>query len=226
MNDRIADARAAGVQTRTGRAIEVNSVLRNTYMLLGMTLGFSALVAYFSMALGVPYLGFLPTLIGFFGLLFLVHKTANSGLGLVMVFAFTGFLGLTLGPILSHYLSVPNGGTLITSALATTAFTFVGLSMFALVTKKDFSFLGKFLFVGFIVLMSAVLLSWIFELSAMHTAISCGFVIFASAAILWQTSEIVHGGETNYILATTTLFVSIYNLFVSLLHIFGIFGDE
>ncbi len=210
---------------RTG-AIEINRVLRNTYLLLGMTLAWSAVVAGVSMALNAPHPGFILTLVGFFGLLFAVHKTANSVWGLFWVFMFTGFLGYTLGPILNVYLSLSNGSQLVASALGTTAVAFVGLSAYALITRKDFSFLSGFLVVGFFVLMGAVLLSWLFDLSGMHTAISAGFVLFASAAILFQTSAIVHGGETNYLLATITLYVSIYNLFLSLLQIFGVMGED
>jgi len=208
------------------REIEVNRVLRNTYMLLGMTLAWSAAVAGVSMAVNAPHPGFILTLAGFFGLLFAVHKTANSSWGLFWVFAFTGFLGYTLGPILNMYLGLANGGQLVTSALGTTAVAFVGLSAYAVTTRKDFSFLSGFLVVGFFVLMGAVLLSWLFDLSAFHTAISAGFVLFASAAILWQTSAIVHGGETNYLIATVVLYTQIYNLFLSLLHIFGVMGDD
>ncbi len=208
------------------REIEVNRVLRNTYMLLGMTLAWSAAVAGVAMAMNAPYLGPIVTLAGFFGLLFAVHKTANSAWGLFWVFAFTGFLGFTLGPILNVYLGLPNGGALVASALGTTAVAFVGLSAYALITRKDFSFLSGFLVVGFFVLMGAVLLSLFFDLSAFHTAISAGFVLFASAAILWQTSAIVHGGETNYLIATVVLYTQIYNLFLSLLHIFGVMGED
>ncbi len=221
----VSTARAA-THPGAGYAVEINKVLRNTYLLLGMTLAFSAVVAGISMALNLPYPGPILYLIGFFGLLFLVHKTANSPMGLVSVFAFTGFLGYGLGPILNMYLGLSNGGTLVAAALGTTAFAFVGLSAYALITRKDFSFLSGFLVVGFFVLMGAVVLGLFMDLGAFHTAISAGFVLFASAAILWQTSAIIHGGETNYILATVTLFVSIYNLFLSLLQIFGVLGDE
>ncbi len=206
--------------------IEVNRVLRNTYMLLGMTLAWSAAVAGGAMALNLPHPGFILLLVGFFGLLFAVHKTANSAWGLFWVFAFTGFLGYTLGPILNVYLQLQNGGMLVTSALATTALAFVGLSAYALITRKDFSFLSGFLVVGFFVLMGAVVLAWLFDLSGFHTAISAGFVLFASAAILWQTSAIIHGGETNYVLATVLLYTQIYNLFISLLQIFGALGED
>lgn len=214
------------IAARTLSSVQVNRVLRNTYLLLSMALAFSALTAMVSMAMNAPHPGLIITLVGFFGLLFAVHKTANSSLGLLFVFLLTGFMGFTLGPILNAYLNLANGPGLVASALGTTAAAFVGLSAFALVTRKDFSFLSGFLVMGFFVLMGAVVLSLFFDLSAFSVAISCGFVLFASAAILWQTSAIVHGGETNYILATVTLFVSIYNLFLSLLHIFGVMGDE
>lgn len=221
-------ARAAGpaaTPVRTG-GMEANRVLRNTYLLLGMTLAWSAGVAGVATAMNAPYPGFLLTLGGFFGLLFAVRRTADSGWGLFWVFAFTGFLGYTLGPVLNVYLHLANGPVLVTSALATTALAFVGLSAYALITRKDFSFLSGFLVVGFFVLMGAVVLSWLFELSAFHTAISAGFVLFASAAILFQTSAIVHGGETNYLIATVVLYTQIYNLFLSLLQIFAGFGED
>ena len=214
------------ISARAAGAVSINKVLRNTYMLLGMTLAFSALMAGVSMAMGAPYLGPIVTLVGFFGLVFAVHKTAHSSLGLLFVFLLTGFMGFTIGPIINAYLSLANGPSLVTSALGTTAAAFIGLSAFAVITRKDFSFLSGFLVVGFFVLMGAVVLSLFFDLSAFSVAISCAFVLFASAAILWQTSAIIHGGETNYIIATVTLFASFYNLFVSLLHIFGVMGDE
>jgi modulator of FtsH protease len=218
----VAYAQAAGAAT----GVEISKVLRNTYMLLGLTLGWSALVAMVSMALNVPYLGPIVTLIGYFGLLFAVHKTANSALGLVMVFALTGFMGLTLGPILSHYMSLANGPSLVASALGCTALAFIGLSAYALVSRRDFSFLSGFLVVGMFVLLGVILAGLFFDLSAFQGAISAAVVLLASALILWQTSAIIHGGETNYILATVSLYVSIYNLFLSLLQLFGMSSDE
>lgn len=225
MADRQMSTASIGAAPAGIAGVEVNKVLRNTYMLLSMTLAFSAVVAGLAMAMNAPYPGFIPVLIGFFGLLFIVHKTANSPWGLFWVFAFTGFMGYALGPILNLYLSLPNGGSIVASAMGTTAIAFVGLSAYALITRKDFSFLSGFLVVGFFVLMGAVLLGFFFELSAFQTAISAGFVLFSSALILWQTSAIIHGGETNYLLATITLYVSIYNILLSLLHIFGIMDD-
>jgi modulator of FtsH protease len=206
--------------------VEINKVLRNTYLLLGLTLAWSAVMATLAVMLNMPPLGPIITLVGFFGLLFAVNKTANSGLGIVMVFALTGFMGFTLGPIVSLYLNLAHGHTLVASALGCTALAFVGLSGYALVTRKDFSFLQGFLVVGFFVLMGVVIASLVFDLSAFHGAISAAFVLFASATILWQTSAIIHGGETNYLQATVTLYVSIYNLFLSLLQLFGIASED
>ena len=159
--------------------------------------------------------------------MFLVHKTANSAMGLLSTFAFTGFMGFTLGPILSAYLTLPNGAALIMNALAMTGATFIGLSAVSLITKKDFGFLANFLTAGAIVLILAMVAGIFLQIPALSLAVSAGFVLFSSAAILYQTSEIVHrSGETNYILATITLYVSIYNLFISLLSILGIMSSD
>lgn len=204
---------------------EVASVLRNTYMLLGLTLAFSAIVAYVSMSMKLPHPGLIITLVGFYGLLFAIHKTQNSGMGLVFTFALTGFMGYTLGPILSAYIGA-GAGDMVANALGLTALVFFGLSAYALVTRKDFSFLSGFLMAGFFVLLGAVLLSLFTEIPGLNLAISAGFVLFSSAAILFQTSAIIHGGERNYILATVTLFVSLYNLFLSLLQLLTAFGSD
>ncbi len=205
---------------------EVSKLFRNTYSLLAMTLAFSAVVAFVSMSLNLPYLGIIVTLVGFYGLLFLTTKLRNSGWGLVSTFAFTGFLGYTLGPILNAYLSLPNGGQLVSMALGMTAVVFFGLSAYAILSRKDFSFLSGFIMAGCIVLMCAVVASFFIQISGLQLAISAGFVLFSSAVILYQTSAIIHGGEDNYIMATITLFVSIYNLFLSLLQLLGIFSDD
>ena len=199
-------------------------VLRNTYMLLGMTLAWSAVVAYISMALQTPPLGFF-TLIVYIGLLFAVHKTANSTWGLFWVFALTGFLGFTLGPILSYYMATSSGSYLVAQSLGLTALVFIGLSAYALITRKDFSFLSGFLIAGGICILAIWILSVFIDISGFQMAISAGIVLFASALILWQTSAIVHGGETNYIVATVGLYVAIYNLFLSLLSLLGM-GDD
>jgi modulator of FtsH protease len=213
--------------TQQSSAVSTNKVLRNTYGLLAMTLLFSAATAGVAVAMGVQQMNILLFFVGAYGLMFLVHKTANSALGLLSTFAFTGFMGFTLGPIISAYLTLPNGAQLIMTALGLTGLTFCGLSAVALITRKDFSFLANFMMAGAIVLMLAMVAGLIFQIPALSLMVSAGFVLFASAAILYQTSEIVHrAGETNYILATITLYVSIYNLFVSLLSLLGIMSQD
>lgn len=221
MNDRQGALQHAGVNEA-----EVSKLFRNTYSLLAVTLAFSALVAFISMSLNLPHPGIIITLVGFYGLLFLTTKLRNSGWGLVSTFAFTGFLGYTLGPILNSYLNLPNGGALVSMALGMTALVFFSLSAYAIISRKDFSFLSGFIMAGFVVLLCAVVASIFLEISGLSMAISAGFVLFSSAVILYQTSSIIHGGEDNYIMATITLFVSIYNLFLSLLHLLGIFGED
>lgn len=205
---------------------EVSKVLRNTYGLLGLTLAFSAFVAYLSMQMEAVRPNIFVVLIGFYGLFFLTAKLRNSGWGLVSTFALTGFMGYTLGPILGMYMGLANGGELIASALGMTALVFFGLSGYVLTTRKDMSFLGGFLTAGFFVLIGAMLLGFFFQIPGLHLAISAGFVLFASAAILYETSAIIHGGERNYIMATIGLYVSIYNLFISLLHLLGIASND
>lgn len=213
---------------RTGaQGIEINRVLKNTYMLLAATLLFSALMAGVAMALNVPPLGLIITLVGWFGLLFLTAKFRNSALGLVMVFAFTGFMGFTLGPIVDLYVNaLGNGGQVVLTALGGTGIIFVALSAYVLTTRKDFSFIGGMLMVGILVAFVAGLAAAVFSLPALSLAVSAMFVLLMSGLILFQTSQIVHGGETNYIMATVTLYITIYNLFISLLQIFGLFGDD
>ncbi|GGD02431.1 hypothetical protein GCM10007418_22050 [Halopseudomonas salina] len=205
---------------------EVSKLFRNTYALLAMTLAFSSIVAMVSMALNLPRPNIIIMLVGFYGLLFLTSKFRDSGWGLVLTFVFTGFLGYTTGPILNAYLSLPNGGSLVAMALGMTAMVFLGLSAYAILTRKDFSFLSGFIMAGFVVLLCAVVASIFLDISGLSLAISAGFVLFSSAIILYQTSSIIHGGEDNYIMATITLFVSIYNIFLSLLHILGVVGDD
>lgn len=205
----------------TESILSTNKVIRNTYMLLSMTLLFSAVTAAVSVAMQLPHPGVIVTLLGYFGLLFATHKLKNSGWGLVSVFALTGFMGYTLGPILSHYLSLPNGGQTVMMALGATAAIFFGLSGYALTTKKDFSFMGGFLMVGILVAFLASLAGLFFEIPALSLTVSAAFVLLMSGLILFETSNIIHGGETNYVIATVSLFVAIFNLFTSLLQLFG-----
>jgi len=207
--------------------LETNKVLRNTYLLLSMTLIFSAMTAGTAMALNLPHFGIVITLVGYFGLLFLTTKFSNSSLGLVFVFALTGFMGLTLGPILTMYIKAfSNGHELIMTALGGTGVIFLGLSGYALTTRKDFSFMGGFLMVGVLVAFLAGLGAIFFAIPALSLAVSAMFILLMSGMILYQTSEIIHGGETNYILATVSLYVTIYNLFLSLLQLLGVFSGE
>ena len=205
---------------------EVSKVLRNTYSLLALTLAFSGLIAYVSQQLQLPYPSIFIVLIGFYGLFFLTMKLRNSGWGLISTFALTGFMGYTLGPILNMYLGMSNGASIISSAFFMTALVFIGLSGYVLTTRKDMSFLSGFITAGFFVLLGAVLISFFVNISGLQLAISAGFVLFSSAMILFQTSAIIHGGERNYIMATISLYVSIYNLFISLLQIFGIMSSN
>ncbi len=207
--------------------LSTNKVIRNTYTLLSMTLLFSALTAGISMMLNLPHPGLLITLVGYFGLLFATTKFRDSSLGLVFVFALTGFMGYTLGPILNSYLAMANGGQIVMTAMAGTGAIFLALSGYALTSRKDFSFMGGFLITGILVAFLAGLGAVFFEMPVLSLAVSAMFVLLMSGLILYETSNIIHGGETNYIMATVTLFVSIFNLFTSLLHLLGFMsGDD
>jgi modulator of FtsH protease len=201
--------------------LSANRVLRNTYWLLSLTLLFSAGAAAVTAALQLPHPGIVITLIGYFGLLFLTNRLRDSGWGLISVFGLTGFMGYTLGPIVSHYLAMPNGHQVVAMAMGSTAAIFLGLSAYATASRKVFSFLGGFLMTGIIVAFLAGLAAIFFAVPALSLTVSAAFVLLMAGLILYQTSEIIHGGETNYVMATVTLFVSIFNLFTSLLHLLG-----
>lgn len=203
---------------RDTASVEVNKVLRNTYSLLALTLAFSAVVAGISSALNLPHPGLILMLVGFYGLLFAVHKTANSGMGLVFTFALTGFMGYTLGPILNMVIA-GGGADIVMLAMGGTAAIFFALSAYVLTTKKDMSFLGGMMMAGFVVIIVAFVANLFLQLPALGLAISAIFILFSSGAILMQTSAIVNGGERNYILATITIFVSLYNIFLSLINL-------
>ncbi|MEY2633817.1 MAG: hypothetical protein RIR00_2471, partial [Pseudomonadota bacterium] len=207
-------------------AVDSRKVLRNTYMLLAMTLSFSALTAGVALMFKLPHPGILITLIGYFGLLFAVTKFRDSGVGVALVFALTGFMGYTLGPIIGHYLSLPNGSQIVMSAMGGTAAVFLSLSAIALTSKRDFTFLGNFLAVGMIVLFLAGLGAIFFQMPALSLAVSAGFVLLMSGMILFETQNIIRGGETNYVMATVSLYVTIYNLFTSLLQLLGVLGSD
>lgn len=200
-------------------------VLRNTYGLLGLTIAFSAAVAAMSMAMGWPAPGLLLSLGGMLGLLFLTHKLANSGWGLLSAFALTGFMGYMLGPVLNQVMALPAGPAIVTNALASTAIAFVSMSAIAWTSKRDFSFMGSYLLIGLLVAVALGLGAMFFEIPALSLAVSGLVVLLMCGMLLFETSRIVHGGETNYILATIGLYTSLYNLFTSLLTLFG-FGSS
>ena len=214
----------SNVQTTTN-AIFINRTLRSTYQLLAATLLFSGLMAFLSMSLELPYFGIWITLGGYFGLLFLVTKLRNSASGILAVFALTGFMGLTLGPIISAYTSFfSNGAELVTMAMTGTAAIFLSLSFYAIYSQKDFSFLSGFLTAGIIVAFLAGIAAYFFNIPTLSLTVSAAFILLMSGLILFETSSIIRGGETNYIMATVTLYISIYNLFLSLLQILGVFS--
>ena len=216
------------IRTRPTRAVlAANKLIRNTYTLLAMTLAFSALTAGIAMVINMPPLHWLVTIGGYFALLFLTAKCANSAMGLVCIFALTGFMGLTLGPIINFYVhAFSNGAQLVMMAFGGTAAIFLGLSGYALTTKRDFSFLGGFLMVGILVAFLAGIAALVFSIPALSLAVAAMFILLMSGFILFQTSQLVHEPNTNYIMATVSLYVSIYNLFTSLLFLFGIFGGD
>ena len=211
----------ARLNPRGESLLATHAVLRNTYLLLSLTLLFSASMAYWSLSTGAPFPGVILFLVGSYGLLFLTMWLRNSPWGLVSTFAFTGFMGYTLGPLLSISLKMANGPHLVMTALGMTGLVFFGLSAMVLVTRKDFGFLGSFLFAGMIVLVVAMLVGIFWHIPALQLAISAGFAIFSSMAIVFETSQIIQGGQNNYIMATISLYVSIYNIFISLLNILG-----
>jgi len=201
------------------------ALLRSTYMLLGTTIAFSALMAGLSMAINAPYFGIWMTLIPYFFCLWMTEKNKNSSKGLFWVFALTGWLGFTLGPILNMYLAV-KGAEPIMLALGSTALVFFASSAYVLTTRKNLSFMSGFLMVGLLVAFIAAIANMFLQIPLLSLTISSVFALLSAGIIMWQTSAIIHGGERNYISATVILFVMIYNLFSSLLQIFGIMGDD
>ena len=214
--------------TTVASTSDTNKLIRNTYMLLSMTLLFSAVTAGIAMAVGMPPIHWAITLVTYFALFFATAALRNSVWGLVAVFALTGFMGMTLGPILNLYMSrFANGNMLVIMSFASTAAVFVSLSAYALTTRKDFSFLGNFVFAGMVVAVLLGIGAIVFQLPMLSLGISAMVVLLMVGSILFQTSEIVNGNETNYIMATVGLYVSIYNLFISLLQLLAaLFGEE
>jgi len=216
----------AVVRTRDS-ALSTHKVLRNTYALLSLTLLFSGITAAASMAMHASYMTHLFALGGSFLLLWLVlPRFANSAAGVAVVFAVTGLLGFGLGPVLNHYLAMPNGPQVVTTAFAGTGVIFLTLSAYALLTRRDFSFLGGFLMVGFVVVLLAALANIFLAIPLVSIALSALIIVIMSGFILFDTSRIIHGGETNYIMATVSLYLSIYNIFINLLALLGIASDD
>jgi modulator of FtsH protease len=191
-----------------------------------MTLLFSAAVASTAVALQWRSPGMILTLVGYFGLLFAVHKMQNSAWALPAVFALTGFMGYTLGPLLTHALALPGGAQTVSLALAATGATFLTLSGYVLLTRRDFSFMGGFLFCGMVIALVAGIAGVVFEISGLGLVVSAMVALLSAGLILFETSRIVNGGERNYVLATVSLYVSVFNLFTSLLALFGIAGSN
>ena len=220
--------RYESVIAQTGSsAVSSNKVLKNTYLLLSATLGFSAVMAMVSMAIGVPPIAYLVAVIAAMVLgIFVLPRTANSTSGIGVIFGITGLLGFGLGSVLSIYLSLPNGPQVIATAFAGTGIIFLGLSGYALTAKRDFSFMGGFLFAGMMVVVLAMIANIFLQMPALALAVSAGIILLMSGFILFDTSRIVRGGETNYIMATYGLYLSIFNIFISLLNILGIMGGD
>jgi modulator of FtsH protease len=214
------------VATPAGRTATASRVLRNTYALLSLTLLFSAGIAAASAAAQWPAPGILLSLAGNLGLLFVIYRLKNSAWALPAVFGLTGFMGYTLGPLLSKVMTLPGGGQVIAMALAATGAVFLALSAWALTTRRDFSVMGGFLFAGMVVALLAGLAAVFLQIPALGLAVSAMVALLSAGLILVETSRIVHGGESNYVLATVGLYVSIFNLFTSLLSLFGLGGSD
>ena len=207
--------------------LSTNKVLKNTYLLLSMTLLFSSLTAGLTMAMGLGHGAALILMLVGFGLLFVVHRMADTSKGLLAIFAFTGVMGAALGPMLNYYLAMPNGPALVLQALGGTALVFFGLSAYALTTRKDFSYMGGFLFIGLLIAVVASIANIFLGIPALSLTISAVIVLIMSGLILFDTSRIINGGETNYIRATVALYLDIYNLFIHLLHLLtALSGDD
>ncbi len=218
---------SASLEQAQSGVLSTNKVLRQTYALLSMTLLFSAAMALLSIFIAVPHgIAMGASIVAIALLMFVLPRYENSASGIGLVFIATGLLGFGLGPMLSHYLSYPNGPVTIATALVGTGGIFLALSAYVLTTKKDFSFMGGFLFVGLIAVFGAAILNIFMQIPVLSSVISAALILVMSGFILFDTSRIIHGGENNYIRATVSLYINIFNIFTSLLHLFGIMGDE
>lgn len=207
--------------------LSTHTVLRNTYLLLSLTLLFSAVCAWFAVATQASYMSSLVTMLAGFGLLFVTSALRNSGWGIVAIFAFTGCMGYSMGPLLNHFIrGYSNGGQLILTALGGTGITFFATSAYVLVTKKDMSHLGKFLMIGLVVCIVASIGNIFLKMPAMQLAISSLMVFISTMLMMYDTSRILHNGERNYIMATISLYLDIQMLFQNLLMLLGIFNQK
>ena len=224
MEPRVIQASATqGIEAQSS----TNKVLRNTYWLLSLTLFFSAAMTAVAVSVNAQPMHWLLSLGGMIGLLFALQSMRNSVWALPLTFAFTGFMGWTMGPMIGYYLAAPGGASIVGNALFGTAAVFLSLSAYVITTKKDFSFLGGFLFTGLIVALLAMIGLIFFQVPALSLALSAMLAMLAAGYILFDTSRIVNGGETNYVMGTVSLYVDIYLLFTNLLALFGVFsGDE
>ena len=205
--------------------LQTNKVIRNTYMLLSMTLIFSAITAFIGVVTGASFgMALGADIVAIVLLWFVLPRTANSASGIPVIFAFTGLLGYGLGPTLSYYLAI--NPSIVMVAMGGTGAIFLALSGYALTTRKDFSFMAGFLMVGMFVILGAMLLNIFMNIPALALAVSAAVILIMSGFILFQTSQLIHGGETNYIMATASLFLSILNIFTALLQILGVFSDD
>jgi len=224
--------RSGNVQALSAEAIQqsalsTNKVLRNTYLLLSMTLLFSAVTAGISMALALPPMTYLISVgVAMVAGIFVLPRVANSAAGIGVIFLITGALGLGLGPLLNIYLALPKGPEIVGTAMGGTGLIFLSLSAYALTSKRNFSFMGGFLFAGFMVVLIAALANIFLALPALSLAVSAGIILLMSGFILFDTSRIINGGETNYIMATYGLYLTIFNIFINLLSLLGIMGDD
>jgi len=214
------------VMSRSAESVlSTNKVIRSTYQLLSMTLAFSAVMAYISMSMQASQgMGLVGTIVAIVMLWFVLPRTANSAAGIPVIFVITGLLGFGLGPMLNYYMAVKP--SIVMTALGGTGVIFLGLSGYALTTRKDFSFMAGFLMVGFFVIIGASLLNLFLGIPALFLTVNAAVIMIMSGFILYQTSSIIHGGETNYIMATAGLFLSILNMFTALLHLLGALGDD
>jgi len=219
-------ARARTGHTTVAETIRTNQVIRNTYLLLSLTLAFSAVMAFTAMAINAPPVHWILMIGVLIGGPFAIHAARNSVLGLVLTFVFTGVLGFFLGPILSMYLGLPNGPQIVGNAFGTTAVAFVALSGYALTTKKDFSFLGGFLVVGLVLALVAIVANLFLGIPALSLTISAAVVLLLSAAILYDTSRMIHDREANYIVMTVSLYANLYVMFLHLLNLFHAFSGD